>query len=131
MQPSELTSTISQCQPHSCLPSKARLLQSLSETTEGIRLPPVRAAPRPPVIIGIQHFEKRALSEVAGAQNVSTQHNDAVFIGFRGRAELWEGEGGVDLLTPCRRPCLTTPSTQEGCKTQKKPLPPLHITQFL
>jgi hypothetical protein len=31
----------------------------------------------------LQHFEKRALGEMAGAQNVSTQHHDTVFIGFR------------------------------------------------
>ena len=44
-------------------------------------------------------IEKRALSEITGAQNVPTQHHDAVFTGFGGSAKLCEGEGSVDLLT--------------------------------
>ena len=39
----------------------------------------------------LQHFEKRALGKIAGAQNVSTRHHETVFIGFRGSMELCEG----------------------------------------
>jgi hypothetical protein len=77
----------------------------------------------------LQHFEKRALGEITGAQNVSTQHHDAVFIGFRGSAELCEGS--VDPLTHCWRQCMTAPSTMECCKTPEKPLFLPHLTQFL
>lgn len=64
----------------------------------------------------LQHFNACALGEIAGAHNVSAQHNRAACVVLRRGAELCEGEGRVNVLTHLRREHMGTSGAQQ-CHT--------------
>ena|SRR5262245_55095953 len=114
------------------MPRQCHLASSAIDRRVRVRLAKRHEAPFGPIrikrsVCGIQrflqHFENRALGEIAGAHNVSTQHHDAVFIDFRGSAKLREREGSVDLLTHRWGQCMAAPSAKKRYKPPEKPLP--------